>query len=60
MDGLRERDRSVFEAVRQLGIPLVITLGGGYSDPIERTAEAHAQTFRTALQVLRSPDFHTL
>ncbi len=30
------------------GIPLVITLGGGYSKPIELTAEAHANTFRVA------------
>jgi hypothetical protein len=33
------------------GIPLVITLGGGYADPIERTAQAHANTFRAVLAV---------
>jgi len=49
MQGLRHRDELVFNAVRAAGLPIVITLGGGYSDPIERTAEAHAQTFRTAL-----------
>lgn len=52
MDGLRERDRMVFELVRRGGWPVVVTLGGGYSDPITRTAEAHAQTFRTAVEVL--------
>lgn len=52
MEGLRSRDQMVFQTVRGAGIPVVVTLGGGYSDPIERTAEAHAQTFRTALQVL--------
>jgi acetoin utilization deacetylase AcuC-like enzyme len=47
-DGLKERDRMVMQAARQYGAPFVITLGGGYSDPIELTAAAHANTFRTA------------
>jgi acetoin utilization deacetylase AcuC-like enzyme len=54
MDGLRRRDLMVFEAVRELSCPLVVTLGGGYSDPIERTAQAHAQTFRTAVEILNN------
>jgi acetoin utilization deacetylase AcuC-like enzyme len=49
--GLRERDRLVMRGVRELGVPFVITIGGGYSEPIELTAEAHANTFRTALEV---------
>ena len=44
-DGLRQRDAMVFAAVRQAGVPMVITLGGGYSDPIEATVAAHANTF---------------
>jgi hypothetical protein len=35
-------------------IPLVITLGGGYGATIELTAEAHANTFRTALEIFGS------
>jgi acetoin utilization deacetylase AcuC-like enzyme len=50
-DGLSARDRMVIEGVHARGIPLVITLGGGYSDPIELTAEAHANTFRVAAEV---------
>jgi acetoin utilization deacetylase AcuC-like enzyme len=46
-EGLIHRDRLVLEASR--GIPLVITLGGGYAEPIDRTVEAHANTFRAAL-----------
>jgi acetoin utilization deacetylase AcuC-like enzyme len=46
--GLRQRDLLVFETVRRLSVPLVVTLGGGYADPIERTVEAHAQTFVAA------------
>lgn len=52
MHGLRRRDEIVFQAIRSAGVPIVITLGGGYSEPIERTAEAHAQTYRTALRIL--------
>ncbi len=50
--GLGARDRLVFEAVRRSGVPVVTVLGGGYSQPIERTAEAHANTFLTAASVL--------
>jgi acetoin utilization deacetylase AcuC-like enzyme len=50
-DGLKERDRLVLEHTNTRGVPLVITLGGGYSDPIERTAEAHANTYLAALEV---------
>lgn len=46
--GLAERDRRVFSTFRDT--PLVITLGGGYSEPIEATVEAHAQTFLLALR----------
>jgi len=47
-EGLRERDRMVLQACRASGIPVVITLGGGYGEPIEATVEAHANTFRLA------------
>src|SRR6266700_663974 len=49
--GLIERDRRVMRGARENCIPLVITSGGGYSRPIELSAEAHANTYRTALQV---------
>ncbi len=44
-EGLKARDRMVFEACRRLGVPLVVTLGGGYSDPVSLTVEAHRNTF---------------
>ena len=47
-EGLARRDQMVFREVRGRGIPLVITLGGGYSDPIELTVAAQANTFRLA------------
>ncbi len=49
--GLRERDYKVLSFARSNHIPLVITLGGGYSKPIEHTAVAHANTFRVAAEI---------
>ena len=60
MEGLRARDATVFGWASNLGIPLVVTLGGGYAEPIERTAEAHAQTFRAALRWRGGPQPTTL
>jgi acetoin utilization deacetylase AcuC-like enzyme len=50
--GLRERDRRVMAAAAAHGTPLTVTLGGGYAQPIELTAQAHANTFRTAAHLL--------
>lgn len=49
--GLKDRDRRVIEACHRRGIPLVVTLGGGYANPIELTVEAHANTFRIAAEI---------
>ena len=50
--GLMERDRTVFAFAKREGLPVVVTLGGGYANPISRTAEAHANTFRAAAEIL--------
>jgi acetoin utilization deacetylase AcuC-like enzyme len=52
---LAERDQTVLSGVRRREIPVVITMGGGYSDPLERTVEAHAQTFRIAADIFAGP-----
>jgi len=52
MHGCRERDRIVFEMVRQLRVPVVCTMGGGYSRDIRHILEAHANTFRSAQEIL--------
>jgi acetoin utilization deacetylase AcuC-like enzyme len=48
MNGVGERDRLVCEFARRAGLPLVITLGGGYARDISRIVEAHCQTVRVA------------
>jgi acetoin utilization deacetylase AcuC-like enzyme len=52
MNGCKERDRIVFDCVRQLGVPVVCTMGGGYSPQIKDIVEAHAQTFRVGMDLL--------
>ncbi|HET9364094.1 MAG TPA: histone deacetylase, partial [Candidatus Angelobacter sp.] len=49
--GLIERDKKILQAARSFGAPFVLTSGGGYSRPIELSAEAHANTYRTAWQI---------
>ena len=50
-EGLRERDRLVMSAVRSTGVPLVVTLAGGYASRVEDTVAIHAATIEEALRV---------
>jgi acetoin utilization deacetylase AcuC-like enzyme len=52
LNGCRKRDRIVFELVRQLNVPVVCSMGGGYSPNIKDIVEAHANTFREAQFIL--------
>ena len=52
-DGLRRRDRRVLETCRQVGLPVVITIAGGYAPTPERTAELHAIVFEEAHALFR-------
>ena len=49
--GLEARDTFVLEAARRSGIPMVVTLGGGYARPLEATVRAHIGTYRAARTV---------
>ncbi|MBI4377121.1 MAG: histone deacetylase [Elusimicrobia bacterium] len=42
--GLKRRDEAVFEACRRRGVPVAVTLGGGYASRLSETASLHAQT----------------
>jgi acetoin utilization deacetylase AcuC-like enzyme len=52
MKGCQKRDRIVFDTVRQLHVPVVCTMGGGYSPQIKDIVEAHAQTFRSGMDTI--------
>jgi acetoin utilization deacetylase AcuC-like enzyme len=49
LEGLESRDRRVLEGAAARGIPVVVTLGGGYARRIEDTVRIHHATCRVAL-----------
>jgi acetoin utilization deacetylase AcuC-like enzyme len=44
--GLSARDRLVKDTVHAAGVPLCLTLAGGYADPIEDTVAINVETLR--------------
>jgi len=46
--GCKARDRFVLECCKQLQIPVMCSMGGGYSPDIKTIVDAHANTFRLA------------
>jgi acetoin utilization deacetylase AcuC-like enzyme len=49
--GLAERDRYIFQTVRHAGIPLAVTLGGGYSTRMQDMIDLHCQTARILKEI---------
>ena len=47
-DGLARRDHLVLGAAREVGIPVAITIAGGYGRDIDTTVEVHCRTVRAA------------
>lgn len=52
IDGLRERDRMVFQHARRQNVPVAITLAGGYARHVADTAKIHVNTIVAARDVL--------
>ncbi len=50
-EGVLERDRTALGRFRGEGLPVALTLGGGYADPIEASVEAYAGTYRVAAEL---------
>ncbi|MDB5763310.1 MAG: histone deacetylase [Herminiimonas sp.] len=48
LDGLAARDRMVFEQARQRGIPVAVTMAGGYGKNIQDTVAVHLHTIAIA------------
>jgi acetoin utilization deacetylase AcuC-like enzyme len=48
IEGVGERDHLVFTFARQAGVPILVTLGGGYARDITRIVAAHCQTIQIA------------
>lgn len=47
-DGLRSRDRMVFERCRRAGLPVAVVMAGGYGADVRETVEIHLQTVQEA------------
>lgn len=48
LDCCKTRDEVVFELALQANLPIVVTMGGGYSPRITDIVEAHCNTYRVA------------
>ncbi len=51
LSGAAQRDEFVFETARKFAIPIMVSMGGGYSPNIEHIVEAHCNTFRLAIKI---------
>ncbi len=54
-DGLAERDRRVFAACAERGIPVAVSMAGGYGRDIDITVGVHLRTLQTALDHWKQP-----
>lgn len=53
--GLAERDRRVFASMRERGVPVVVTMAGGYGHDIHQTVAIQLETLRIAQAVAVHP-----
>ena len=51
IEGCKERDRFVLQTCKDQQIPVMCSMGGGYSPDIKTIIEAHANTFRLAQKI---------
>lgn len=51
IEGCKERDRTVLKLCKENNIPVVVNMGGGYSEKITHIVEAHANTYRLAQEI---------
>lgn len=51
IQGCRKRDQFVLELCKSNNIPVVVSMGGGYSEKISIIIEAHSNTFRLAQEI---------
>lgn len=57
IDGLRARDRFVFEACRARGMPVAVAMSGGYAPDVEAIVTIHLNTIVEAVRVQWPVDF---
>ncbi len=52
IDGLKERDKIVLGEAHKRGIPVAITLGGGYAPELQDTVQIHVNTALVAYELM--------
>jgi acetoin utilization deacetylase AcuC-like enzyme len=50
--GVHARNRAVYSLVRRLGVPLVVTLGGGYHRDLDQSVDAHAGVYEDLVEAM--------
>jgi acetoin utilization deacetylase AcuC-like enzyme len=48
--GLAEREHLVFQACHAAGLPVAVTMAGGYAEPVSATVDIHFQTVKIAAE----------
>jgi acetoin utilization deacetylase AcuC-like enzyme len=51
LNGCKKRDEKVFRSCHRHGVPVAVSMGGGYSEKLKDLIEAHANTFRVAQEI---------
>ncbi len=51
LEGCKKRDQFVLQTCKDFNIPVMCSMGGGYSPEIKTIVEAHANTFRLAQDI---------
>jgi acetoin utilization deacetylase AcuC-like enzyme len=54
IEGLRIRDEVVLSRCQQRGLPVAVTMSGGYATDVDAIVTIHANTIRTAAQIWHS------
>lgn len=49
-EGLAARNRRVFDLIDAYDVPALVTMGGGYADPIDASVQCHADVFEEMLR----------
>lgn len=50
LEGLAERDSRVLQACEERGIPVAVSMAGGYGHDVQRTVDVHEQTLAACLR----------
>ena len=56
-EACRARDEWVISQAQRRGIPLVLVMGGGYSDRYSTIVNAHCETYKLVLELYEKPTY---